>query len=70
MNVKATVAEAIETAKRSTDSRDELVQLAWLIDGLCHWYETNGNVGNSPDQTKTYILSRFARLSHSVGDAE
>jgi hypothetical protein len=60
------VAQAIERAATVTASDDALVQLCWLIDGLGHWYNTAGNVGNSPEAVKTAVLNRFVRASHSA----
>jgi hypothetical protein len=56
------IEKRIKIASTETKSDDEVVQIAWLADGIDVWYQTNGERGNSPAAVRRYLISSITRL--------
>lgn len=64
------IEKRIKIASTETTSDDEVVQIAWIADGLDLWYRTKGERGHSPAQTRRYIISSVTRLLQQARVAE
>lgn len=52
----------IKMASTETKSTDEVVQIAWLADGIDLWHRSSGKMGHSPANARRYIISSITRL--------
>jgi hypothetical protein len=56
------IEERIKIASTRTKSDDEVVQIAWLADGIDIWHSSDGKRGHSPAKARRYIISSVTRL--------
>lgn len=54
--------EILEEARTKTDSKDPLVHIIWLIEGVRVHQVTNGERGHSVEDCKRYVLSNVLAL--------
>ena len=59
------IQDRVDAAKNLTQSDDEVVQIAWIADGIDLWHRSGGKHGHSPDTARHYIISSVTRLIES-----
>lgn len=52
----------LDEASNNTTSKNPLVHIVWLIDGIRIHQMTNGERGNSIHDVKKYVISNILRL--------
>lgn len=60
------IEERIKLASTQTKSDDDVVQIAWLADGIDLWHRSGGERGHSPAEARRYIISSITRLVDSA----
>jgi hypothetical protein len=56
------IEQRIKIASTESKSNDEVVQIAWLADGIDLWHRSDGKRGHSPAEAQRYIISSVTRL--------
>lgn len=64
-DLKELIEWRVQIATNHTKSKDEVVQIAWLADGIDIWHKSDGKRGHSPEQARHYIISSITRLLQS-----
>ena len=65
------IEERIKVASTQTKSNDDVVQIAWLADGIDLWHRSNGKMGHSPADARRYIISSISRyVEYVIGDGK
>lgn len=59
------IQKRIDIADAKTESSDNVVHLAWLVQGLDLWHRSNGKMGHSPAEAQRFIISQATRLIES-----
>ena len=59
---KFDVDEILKEASSKTKSDNDLVHIAWLIQGLDIWHKSGGKVGHSLEKCQRYVLNRITNL--------